>query len=64
MEIFLKVDHVFITIIDNNITIIIFDLVITPENETTTTQIDREIVLSHHIEMTLNIQIHKVKTKK
>ena len=38
------------------------DPVITPEIETTTTQIDRETILSHHIEINLIIQNHKVKT--
>ena len=58
----LIVDHETTLTINHIITITMIDPVITPGIETTPAQIDRETILSHHIETTIRIQIHIVKT--
>ena len=61
-EFILIVYHETTLTINHIITITVIDPVITPGIETITAQIDRETILSHHKETTLNIQIHIVKT--
>ena len=53
-------DHA-ITLTADHITTKKIDPVITFGIETTTIQTDRETILSHHIDTTLNNQVHKVK---
>ena len=48
----------FIQTIDQITTIVTKDHVTTSEIEIITTQIDKEIFLSHHTEKTYNLQIH------
>ena len=53
------IDHEIVQTIDQTTTIVTVNHVLTPEIEIITTQIEKEIILSHHTEITNNIQFHK-----